>query len=442
MRTRREFLKRCCAMGAAGTGMHLTRLGLVNANAQSAADYKALVCIFLFGGNDGNNTIVPLSAGGFSSYQTMRQSLALAQNTLLPVTAQGAQYGLHPNLGGIQALYNQGKVAMIFNVGTLVRPLTMAQYKSGQFPVPRNLQSHSDQQQQWQTANPTVTGGTGWGGRITDILAPNTQFPAGVSVAGGSALLAGSVTRSITISPGSAFGLKTFGSQAIIDARFAALQQILTFDSGVQLISATSGVLSNAMKAAQEINQALTSGTPLTTVFPNTGIGQQLAQVAKIIQVRNALGMSRQIFFASAGGYDTHSNLINDQANLFNQLNGAIAAFQNALIELQVEPNVVTFLESEFGRTGNASQTNGSDHAWGSHTFAIGAPVKGGGYGTFPALALGGPDDVGNRGIFLPTTGLDQFGATLASWFGVPDASLTAVFPNLGNFPLQKLGFL
>jgi uncharacterized protein (DUF1501 family) len=318
----------------------------------------------------------------------------------------------------------------------------MAQFKSGQFPVPRNLYSHSDQQQQWQTANPTIAGGTGWGGRITDILAPNTQFPAGVSVSGGSALLSGSVTRAVSISPGSNFGLNTFGNQAATDARFAALQQILTFDSGVQLIAATSGVLGSAMKAAQDINQALTSGTPLTTVFPNTGIGQQLAQVAKIIQVRNALGMNRQIFFASAGGYDTHSNLINDQANLFNQLNGAIGAFQNALIELQVEPNVVTFLESEFGRTGNGSQTSGSDHAWGSNTFVIGLPVKGEGYGTFPTLALGGPDDVGNRGVFLPTTGLDQLGATLASWFGVPDASLTTVFPNLGNFPAQKLAFL
>jgi uncharacterized protein (DUF1501 family) len=425
--------------------VHLTRFGLMTANAQSTSTYKALVCIFMFGGNDGNNVIVPMSASGYQSYSTLRSVLALQQNTLLPVAANNGQtqYGLHARLVNLQKLYNAKKAAMIFNVGTLVTPLTMTQYRAGNVQLPRNLYSHSDQQSQWQTSTPNQTGGTGWAGRVNDILAPNTQFPPGVSVAGGSALLAGAVTRAISISPGSNFGLNSFGSQAAMDARFAALQQILTFDTGVQLIGSASGVLGNAMKSAQEINAALNSGTPLTTVFPNTGIGQQLGQVAKIIQVRGALGMDRQIFFASIGGFDNHSNLLQDQDPLLLQLDGAIGAFQTALGELGVEPNVVTFTESEFGRTGQPSGTNGSDHAWGSHHFVVGGPVLGGeAYGTFPTLAIKGPDDVSDRGVWLPSTSLDQYAWTMASWFGVPDTSMATVFPNLPNFTTKKLGFL
>jgi uncharacterized protein (DUF1501 family) len=305
------------------------------------------------------------------------------------------------------------------------------------------LYSHSDQQSQWQTSNPTVAGGTGWAGRVNDIVAVGTPFPPGVSVAGNSALLNGVMTGGVSISPGSNFGLNGFGGQNASNTRLAALQQILTFDTGVQMITSASGVLTSAVRSAQEINRALTSGTPLTTVFPNTGLGQQLAQVAKIIQVRGALGMDRQIFFASIGGFDNHSNLIQDQDPLMNQLDGAVGAFQSALGEMGVEQNVITFTESEFNRTGNASATNGSDHAWGGHHFIVGGPIKGGdAYGTFPTLQLSGPDDVSNRGVWLPTLSLDQYAATMASWFGVPDGNLGAVFPNLANFSTSKLAFI
>jgi uncharacterized protein (DUF1501 family) len=443
MASRREFLKRCCKLGAAGATMHLTRFGLMTANAQSNSTYKALVCIFMFGGNDGNNTVVPLD-GRYSSYASIRGGLALGQGVLRGVnTKGGVAYGLHPRFVNLQTLYGQGKAAMIFNVGTLVKPTTKTQYQNGSVPLPRNLYSHADQQQQWQTSNPTVAGGTGWGGRVNDVVAPSTPFAPGVSVAGNSALLGGVTAGSVTISPGSNFGLDSFGGQTASNARFAALQNILTFDSGVQLIGSSEGVLSNALKSAQEINNALKSSTPLATVFPNTGLGQQLAQVAQVIQVRGALGMDRQIFFASIGGFDTHSDLLVTQDPLFQQMDGAIGSFQAALGELGVEPNVVTFTESEFGRTANPSGTSGSDHAWGSHHFVIGAPVKGGdAYGTFPTLQINGPDDVSDRGVWLPSSSLDQYAATMASWFGVPDASLTTVFPNLGNFTSQKLGFI
>jgi len=442
MSSRRQFLKRCCALGSAGVTAHLTRLGLITANAQSNSTYQAMVCIFLFGGNDSNNMIVPI--GNYAAYAGVRGPLALGQGTLLPVnTKAGVAYGLHPRLVNVQKLYSQNKAAMIFNVGTLVRPTTKQQYQQGSVALPRNLYSHSDQQSQWQTSNPTVSGGTGWAGRVNDIVAPVTPFPAGVSVAGNSALLNGVSAGGVSISPGSNFGLDSFGSQAASDARFTALQQILTFDTGVQMISASEGVMNNALKSAQEIASALKSGTPLTTVFPNTGLGQQLKQVAEVMQVRSALGMNRQIFFASMGGYDNHSDLLQSQDPLLNELDGAIGAFQAALGELGVEQNVVTFTESEFNRTGGVSGTNGSDHAWGGHHFVIGGAVKGGdGYGTFPTMQLTGPDDVSNRGVWLPSQSLDQYAATMASWFGVPDAMLTSAFPNLGNFTVKKLGFL
>ena len=447
MTNRREFLKRISILGAAGAGAHLTRFGLMTANAQPALGYKALVCIFMNGGNDSNNTVIPLTQAGYSAYQAMRGSLALApsvsqaQTVLRPLA--GGQYGLHPRLVNIQSLYNANRAAVVLNVGTLVRPTTKAQYQAGQ-NLPRNLYSHSDQTSQWQTGTPNLTGGTGWGGRISDVLTPNTAFPAGVSINGNSAFLVGAATTPVSISPGSTFGLNSFGNQAASDARLAGLQQILTFSSGVQLISSANGVLQNAVRSAQEINRALASGVTLTTVFPNTGLGQQLQQVAKIIQVRAALGATRQVFFCSMGGFDNHSNLVNDQDPLLGSLDGAIGAFQTALGELLVAPDVVTFTESEFSRTGNASVTNGSDHAWGGHHFVIGQAVKGGAsYGTFPTLALGGPDDTGNRGVFIPTTSLDQYGATMASWFGVSDPNLTTVFPNLNNFaPNLKMAFL
>jgi uncharacterized protein (DUF1501 family) len=442
MRTRREFLKRCCTVGACGAAAHLTRFGLMTANAQTTSSYKALVCIFMNGGNDANNMIVPVNTGPYSyaNYSQARGSLALAQGVLRPVnTKAGAAYGLHPAFTNIQNLYNAGKAAMIFNVGTLVRPTTKQQAQQGSVTLPRNLYSHSDQTQQWQTANPTVAGGTGWGGRVTDVIASGTPFPAGVSVSGNSALLTGAQTGGVTIAPGSNFGLSSFGGETAMQARFTALQQILTFDSGVQLISASSGVLRKALDSAQEINAALNGGTPVTTVFPNSGLGQQLRQVAQIMQVRNALGMDRQIFFASIGGFDNHSNLINDQNGLLLTIDAAIGAFQSALGELGIEQNVITFTESEFNRTMNSNGTNGSDHAWGGHHIVVGGGIKGAdAYGTFPNPALQGPDDVGNRGLWLPSTSLDQYAATMASWFGVPDAALVGgtapVFPNLINF--------
>ena len=448
MNSRRNFLRNCCSLGAAGASVHLSRLGLISAHAQSipTPNYKALVCIFLFGGNDGNNTIIPLSAGGYGAYQAMRPNIALAANTLRPVSAAAEPYGLHPRLQNIQALYNANKAAMVFNVGMLVQPTTKAALRNGTAAAPRNLYSHSDQTLQWQTSNP-MGPGLGWCGRVADVMSNQnaTTFPLSVSVQGNAAQLQGLNTRPINLSPGAQFGLRRFGDGRAMDAREAGLQQVLTFDTGMQMIAAASGVMQRAVTGAQEINRALQSGGALTTVFPQTNLGRQLEQVAKVMQVRSQLGMNRQIFFCGMGGFDNHSDQLPSHDNLMGQIDAAVQAFYTATGELGVVDNVTTFTESEFGRTGNPSSSNGSDHAWGSHHFVLGGKVNGGrAFGTFPTLELQGPDDAGNRGLWIPTSSLEQYAATLASWFGVGAGDVQNVFPNLRNFlaSTQNMGFL
>lgn len=438
-RNRREFLKSCCGLGAAGVGAHLTRLGMVSAHAQSTSTYRALVCVFFFGGNDANNMIVPIDSR-YGAYSTMRGAVALPQASLLPAGSTG--YGLHPSLVNVQRIFNQQRAALVFNVGTLFRPTTKAALNTT--PLPRNLYSHSDQTQQWQSSDPNG-GGTGWGGRLNDLTSnQNTgALPPGVSLNGGNALyLSGNVTKGLNFSNAGTFGLSTFGGTTAMNARLASLQRILTFDSGLQLVSSANGVLSDAIANAREINAALTAAPALPVTFPNTGLANQLSQVARIISVRGGLGMNRQIFFAGMGGFDNHEQLVAKQAQLMTEIDGAFNAFYLALEAMGVLPNVTLFTESEFNRTGDSNANIGTDHAWGSHQMVLGGAVNGGTYGTFPVHQLRGPDDAGSRGNWIPSTGLDQYAATLGSWFGVPDSDLRTILPNLVNFTPQKLTFV
>lgn len=438
-RTRREFLKSCCGLGAAGLAAHLTRFGLISANAQSSSTYKALVCVYFFGGNDSNNMVVPID-GRYGAYQSMRGSVALGQSTLLPAGSSG--YGFHPALINVQRIYNLQRAAVVFNTGMLVRPTTRATLNTT--PLPRNLYSHSDQTQQMQSSDPNG-GGTGWGGRVNDLMYTlNTgSLPPGISVNGGNALyLSGLVTKGLNFSNSSSFGLQPFGDSAAMAGRVAALQKILTFDTGLKLVASANGVLDEAFRSAQEINAALAGAPPLPVTFPTSSLGQQLAQVAQIILARGALGMQRQIFFAGLGGFDNHENLIATHQQLMATVDAAFNAFYTTLEQTSLLDSVTLFTESEFNRTGNANANVGTDHAWGSHHLVLGGAVHGGTYGTFPVHQLSGPDDAGSRGNWIPTTSLDQYGATLASWFGVGDGSLTTVFPNLSNFTPQKLTFI
>jgi uncharacterized protein (DUF1501 family) len=445
--SRRDFLKRTCCTAAAGFAVaSFNRFGLVNALAQSAQDYKALVCVFLFGGNDSNNMVVPLSSSGYASYQQLRSVLALPQAILLPINAPSAgSFGFHPKFPEMQALFNQKQLAVLANVGTLVRPTTRTQFRGGQVTVPQNLFSHSDQQAQMQTAALDGNGQTGWAGRTADKIQSiyGGTFPVIISLAGTNIFCEGLVARSIESSGNPTKLLSGFGSSAESQSRMSALQSLLTFDTGVSLIQAASNTTSNALQDSKALADAIAGAPALATVFPNNGLANQLKQVAQIISVRATLGLQRQIFFVSLGGFDTHSDQLNAQTGLYTQLSQAMNAFYQATVEIGAASQVTSFTLSDFNRTYQPDSTSGTDHAWGGHHLIMGGGVHGGDFfGTFPTLALGGPDDATNEGRWIPTTSLDQYAGTLANWFGVPTADLPTIFPNLANFTTPLPTFL
>ncbi|HZQ52022.1 MAG TPA: DUF1501 domain-containing protein [Bryobacteraceae bacterium] len=444
MFSRRGFVK----LGAASiASMALRRFGLLPALAQSSpADYRALVCVFLFGGNDSNNMVVPVDDTSFQQYTSIRGNLALSSSDLTsPVYAgNNAPYAFHAGLTEVASLFSNKELAVVANVGTLVQPTTRAGYQSQSTPLPVNLFSHSDQQLQWQTSIPSGHSATGWAGRAADLMASQnaSTFPTFLSVAGNSLLGEGTNTQPIALAPGQSLDLKGFTTSAASQARREALENLLTLDTGVKLAQASNSVMSNSIADAQALDNAL-SKTSLQTTFPKTSLGAQLQQIAQIIQARDGLGMRRQIFFASLGGFDTHSGELNTLRMLYPQLSQALAAFQDALAELGVQNQVTTFTESDFSRTFQPTSSDGSDHAWGSHHLVMGGAVRGRNiYGQFPEFALGGPDDADVRGRWIPTTAIDQYGATLCSWFGVQDSDLVKVFPNFPNFGSAKLGFV
>ena len=451
---RRSFLRNLAALSSAGLASRLGVLNVVaSANAQQASDYKALVCVFMFGGNDGNNTVIPIDSAGYAQYTAVRpvaSDINLAQAALLPIQPvnAGTPFGLHPALGELQTLFNKGKLAVLANVGTLVQPITKADYAAGVRPL--SLYSHSDQQAQWQSSISTTVSGTGWGGRIADkTLSFNAAsgFPVVTSLDGTVLFTTGQATSPLSIPVSGSFALAGYTTaSAANNARLAAVQQLLALGSYNALVNDANDIGSQALNLSSTVNPILANAN--STVAPlfaglKTSTASQLLQVAKMIEARAATGAQRQIFFVQLGSFDTHGDQLNRQQALFAELSPALKAFYDATTALGVSGQVTTFTLSDFGRTFQPSSGGGTDHAWGNHHFIIGDAVHGGAfYGQYPQLALGGPSDVETRGRWLPTTSVDQYGATLAKWFGVAAADIGSVFPNLGKFATGDLGFL
>jgi uncharacterized protein (DUF1501 family) len=441
---RRDFLKLSSQLAALG----LTSLTVGRAKGVFAAtlptpidvtDYKALVCIYLFGGNDANNLIVPVDNTRYPQYQSLRGGLALGAGKLLPAIADGHgnPYALHYGLTEMNPIYNAGHLAVVLNMGVLQQPLTKAQYQAG-LQTPTNLFSHSDQTVQTQTGMPTANG-TGWGGRLIERFG-STDTLSAVSLSSPALFLQGFNSAGNSIPPNVTLNLSGMNfwpsNQAAV--RQQALDTILTQDGGNVLRQTANQMFADGLHLAQTLQSAPPGSNAF---FPSTDLGNQLKQVWNLIALRSQQGPGRQVFFCSLGMCDTHSGQDYQQWYNLSTLSQAMSALYDASTNAGLGASVTTFTQSEFGRTLQPSGT-GSDHAWGSHHLVMGGAVQGGIYGQYPTLALGGPDDANTRGVWIPTISTAQFGATLGKWFGAAQADLDAAFPNLSLFPTGDLGFM
>jgi len=463
--TRREFLRRSgCGIGsAAALAAAVERFSLFSAMAQ-APNYKALVCVFLGGGNDGNNMVIPADTTGYNTYSGVRSSsgLAIAQGSLLPITPRsiGVPFGLHPSLAAIHPLFDSGNLAVVCNVGPLVEPLTRETYVANVTPRPYQLFSHSDQIAQWQTSVSTGQAATGWGGRIADTFGILPALPMVTALAGG-AFTRGQITSPLSVAAAptalnqllalSGFATGNQANAATDAVRRQAMDLLRTVDRESPLVRAHQDVMGKAVELAASLN----IDPVLATVFPNTTLGNQLKQIAKLIRFNqtSSAPLSRQIFFCSLGGFDTHQNQVNTQSTLLLQVGQAMKAFYDSTVEMNVAADVTTFTLSDFGRTFQPAGQGaivGSDHAWGNHHLVMGGSVFGGDFygiagrnGTvFPTLQLSGPDDTDSRGRWIPTASVDQYAATFARWFDVDPGQINAIFPQLSHFSPGHLGFL
>lgn len=453
MKTRREFLLRAGALTGGGLASRLaplSALGLASqAQAQAAGDYKALVCVFLYGGVDGNNLVVPNDSAGYAQYAAVRpvaSGVNLTQAQILPIqpASTSTPYGLHPQLADIHPLFAQRKLAIVANVGPLNEPTTKANYLAKR---PENLFSHSDQQNQWQSSVSLGPSRSGWGGRIADqMAAQNGAFPVITSIAGTSLFTAGNASSALALPPTGGLALQGFNGGAAASARLGALNAILAADRDNIYVKSAGDITAQALALSGVVNPILTAtGSTIAAHFTgqNNSIAQQLLAVAKLIEARAQTGAKRQVFFVSLGGFDTHGGELNTLDTLLGQLSPALRAFYDSTVQLGVADSVTTFTLSDFGRTFQANSNAGTDHAWGNHHFILGGAVRGGDmYGRYPTLARSGPDDADSAGRWIPTTSVEQYGATLARWFGVSDAAMANVFPNLPRFASSNLGFL
>lgn len=494
LRTRRDFIRQaaCAAVGSVAISNTLRDFRFINsALAQASdpfADYKALVCVFLSGGNDSNNFIIPRGSD-WTTYQAARQNLAIPEASLVnisPDNNDGHSYGFHPNCPELGTLFGEGKLGILFNAGPLLYPTTRDQYQKKSVALPPQLFSHSDQVTHWQTSLPDKPAETGWAGRVarelfldmTSAQRTNMQISLCTSIAGANTFETAD-TFGITLPQGEdatnisklkQYHVSTSGAvtlSGVVTGRKATMLNIARLTQTNLQERAYGDVMDRAIVLGDTLNTAIaptvdTGTTPpwtWTTAFPNTSLGTQLKMVARLIAARNALGMKRQIFFVTVGGYDTHTSqiggnnsdpLTGSHANLLNELSEAVFAFQRGVEQVGAHStlgsptlvgSVAGFTASDFGRT-LPTNGQGSDHGWGSHHIMFGGAVRGKRtYGSFPVLSVGGPNDT-STGRWIPTTSVDEYSATMAKWFGVSATDLPTVFPNLSRFNNPDLGFM
>ncbi len=446
--SRRHFLKTATQFTAVGAAapIALNLAGIQAAAAQTVDDYRALVCVFLFGGNDQTSTVVPFDSAEFSRLVTARGSIARPAADFISlgnVASQGNRsFALAKELSPLADLYGKSKLAIVANVGPMYTPLTKAQYNAGAAGVPPQLFSHNDQQSVWQSSG--VEGATiGWGGRFGDLLASkNTSNPlfTSVSINGTAVFLYGKTVQQFQLDSGGPATVSSLDRLYGSTDAGAALREIITASPSPLFESHLGEITRRSLSANQTLKDKLALAAPLATVFDETNsLAKQLRMVARLISARQSLGLGRQVFFVGMGGFDSHSGLVQDLPGLHTKVANAMASFYAATVELGVANQVTTFTASDFGRT-LASNGDGSDHGWGGHQFVMGGAVKGGTIvGNYPTVALGTDEDLG-RGRLLPTTSTSQLAATLGSWFGVPAGSLADALPHINNFTVKDLG--
>ncbi|MCW5671772.1 MAG: DUF1501 domain-containing protein [Hydrogenophaga sp.] len=466
LHTRRAFLRRAGQLAFTGAALPtaLNLAAMADAAAFNATDYKALVCVFLNGGNDYANTVVNYDTASYDQYSAIRGGganrtaggIALAQaaltSTLLDPTVAlpgGRQYALHPAMTGLAGLFNSGVAAVQLNVGPLVAPVTRQQYHSSNrvaYPLPPKLFSHNDQQSVWQSSQPEGAT-TGWGGHIGDLaLSSNTnRVLTCVSVTGNTVFLSGDQALSYQVSTGGAVKISAVNNNVYNSAAVRAAITSLALQTRTHVLENEYNLVTARAVGAESALTSALAAFPATdapfSAFPTgNNLADQLKMVARLIAARTQLGNQRQVFFVSMGGFDLHDNLIAGQATLMDRLSTALTAFYNATAALNVADKVTTFTASDFGRT-LSSNGDGSDHGWGSHHFLVGGAVRGKAfYGKAPPVSVGNSTTDANdqwhvgQGRLLPSTSVDQYAGTLATWFGVQGAEMAGILPNLGNF--------
>lgn len=447
MTNRRDFLKLLAgATCAVKSPLNLHSMRAL-ARESGPTDYQALVCVFLHGGNDGDNTVIPRGTRGYAGYAAGRGNLAIPAAELLPIsplTSDGREWALHPALTELQGLFGAGRLAILANTGVLLAPTTRDEYLGEKVPLPPQLFSHNDQQTHWQTSLADQVARTGWGGRLADAVGSvneGSPISMAISLAGSNVFQVGGTTIPYMVSPEGVISLWYYNdgwanTETIVTRSMLAARSANLYETSYREI------FRRAIDNSVQLSRALEKAPAIATIFPpRVPLGAQLKMAARLISIRQELAARRQIFFCTAEGFDTHGEQLATHQTLLRQVSQSLAAFYQTTVELGVARQVTTFTASDFGRT-YKSNGKGSDHGWGNHHFILGGAVRGGDiYGRMPVQLIDGPDDT-RDGRWIPTTATDEYAATLARWFGAAASDLPEILPNIGRFNRIDLGFM